>query len=623
MRLVGEGYKWDGRGNLQATLTLLAEDGTQLFEDSVSLSKQASRHRFAQTVSKRFPELKGKDIESQLLQLLWQAKDQRQEAEEEIAEKQAPSRLSQADKLVKLVEKNDMELFHTPTGTAYARIAIEGHAEIYRCRSQGFKQWLSRQLYLTEEKTPNSDALNSAIIAIEGKAIFDGKEYELHNRLAFQQGAIWYDLADKAWRAVKISPEGWEVVNHPPILFCRYQHQRPQVEPIRSDGSRRLLDFVNLRHDSQKVLFKVYTVSCFIPDIPHPIVHPYGDQGAAKTTMMRLLSSLVDPSAEEMLMFPRDSNELAQKLYHHWVCYFDNVSSLPDWVSDMLSRAVTGIGFSKRELYTDEGDIIFQIKRVIGLNGINIVATKSDLLDRCILLELERIPDDRRKEEKQLLTEFERAKPTILGGIFDVLSKAMQTYATVQSKALPRMADYGHWGAAIALALGYSANEFFDTYRANIRSQNIEVLTSNPIASTLLTFMESRDSYEGTPAEFLDELMQEAEQLKIKTNIKSWPGAPQVLTRRLNELKTNLREGGIEVDTGSGTRIEGKWKRIIRVWKIENTPSSKSSENTVDTVAPLQPDREPYMEKHNDINMNTVADKDIPLQKQPRRNGIG
>lgn len=176
---------------------------------------------------------------------------------------------------------------------------------------------------------------------------------------------------------------------------------------------------------------------------------------------------------------------------------------------------------------------------------------------------------------------------------------------------------------AIALALGYSANEFFDTYKANIQSQNVEVLTSNSIASTLLTFMESRDSYEGTPAEFLDELMQQAEQLKIKTNIKSWPGAPQVLTRRLNELKINLREGGIEVDTGSGTRIEGKWKRIIRVWKIENTPSPKSSENTVDTVAPLQPDTEPYLEKRNGIHRNAVADSEISLRNQPGRNGIG
>jgi len=589
MKLVASGYKWDGRqGNLQATVTLLAKDSTPLFEDSVSLSKQASRHRFAQTVLRKFSELKGKDIESQLLQLLWQAKDQQQEAEGEIAEKQASSRVSQADKLVKLVEENHVELFHTPTRVAYARMTIGGHFEIHRCRSQGFKQWLSRQLYLSEGKTPNSDALNSAIITIEGKAVFDGKTQELHNRVAFYEGAIFYDLTDEKWRAIRITPEGWQIIDNPPILFCRYQHQKPQVEPQHGGDPWRLLDFINLRDSSQQLLFMVYVDASFIPDIPHPIIHLHGEQGSAKTTQLRLVGSLVDPSLEELLMFARDVNELAQKLYHHWVCYFDNLTSLPDWISDVLSRAVTGIGFGKRELYTDEGDVIFQLKRVIGLNGINVVATKPDLLDRCILLELKRIPDNECREEKELLAEFEQAKPQILGGFFDILSKAMGIYPTLQVKALPRMADFAHWGGAIAQALGYSVDDFVNAYRANIQSQNVEVLSSNLIAAVLLAFMENRDSYEGTPAELLEELARKAEQMKIKTTIKSWPGAPQVLTRRLNELKSNLRQGGIEVDTPSGARIEGKWKRLVKVSRTETLPTPKGMQNTVDTVAPLQ-----------------------------------
>ncbi len=623
MKLVAEGYKWDGQRNLQATVTLLADDSTPLFEDSVSLSKQASRYRFAQMVLKRFSELKGKDIESQLLMLLWQAKDQQQEDEEEIARKQAPSRVSQADKLVKLVKENQLELFRTSTGVAYVRMAIEGHFEIHRCRSQGFKQWLSRQLYLSEGKTPNSDALNSAIINIEGKAVFDGKTHELHNRVAFHEGAVFYDLADDRWRAVRITSEGWQIIDNPPILFCRYQHQKAQVEPQHGGDPWRLLDFVNLEDSSQQLLFMVYVDTCFIPDIPHPIIHLHGEQGSAKTTQLRLVGSLVDPSAEELLMFPRDVNELAQKLYHHWVCYFDNLTSLPDWVSDVLSRAVTGIGFGKRELYTDEGDIIFQLKRVIGLNGINIVAIKPDLLDRCILLELKRIPDGERREEREFLAEFEQAKPQILGGFFDILSKAMGVYPTLQIKALPRMADFAHWGGAITQALGYSVDDFVAAYRGNIQSLNVEVLTSNPIASTLLTFMENRDSYEGTPAELLDELAREAEQMKIKTTIKSWPGAPQVLTRRLNELKSDLRQGGIEVDTTSGARIEGKWKRLVRVSKTETAPTPKGMQNTVDTVAPLRPDTKPYLGKRNGIDGSTVADGEIPLRNQSECNGIG
>jgi len=614
MRLVAEGYKWDGRRNLQATVTLLADDSTPLFEDSVSLSKHACRRRFAQTVLKGFPELKGKDIESQLLQLLWQAKDQQQEAEEEIAKEKAPSRVSQADKLVKQVEENDVELFHTSTGVAYARMGIEGHFEIHRCRSQGFKQWLSRQLYLSEGKTPNSDALNSAIITIEGKAVFDGKTQELHNRVAFHEGAIFYDLADEKWRAVRITPEEWQIIDNPPILFCRYQHQKVQVEPQHGGDPWQLLDFVNLRDSSQQLLFMVYVDTCFIPDIPHPIIHPHGEQGSAKTTQLRLVGSLVDPSLEELLMFPRDVNELAQKLCHHWVCYFDNLTSLPDWISDVLSRAVTGIGFGKRELYTDEGDVIFQLKRVIGLNGINVVATKPDLLDRCILLELERIPENECKEEKELLAAFEQAKSQILGGFFDILSKAMGIYPTVQMKALPRMADFAHWGGAIAQALGYSLDDFINAYRANIQSQNIEVLSSNPIAAALLAFMENRDSYEATPAELLDELAQESERMKIKTTTKSWPGAPQVFTRRLNELKSNLRQGGIEVDSTSGARIVGKWKKLVKVSKTETAPTPKGMQNTVDTVAPLHSDTKPYLEKRNGIEGNSVADGEIPLQ---------
>jgi hypothetical protein len=567
VKLTASGYKWDGRGDLHAIIVLLADDEeTPLYQDSINLSKSASRHRLAHALLKRFPQLKGKDIEGQLLYLLWQAKSQQQEAEEAPAERLI--RESQADKLVALVESHHLQLFHTPTRIAYARIPIVGHMESHRCRSQGFKQWLSHELYRTEGKIPNSDSLNSAIITIEAMAIFDGTEYELHNRVAFHDGAIWYDLADDAWRAVRITPNGWEIEDRPPILFARHQHQRAQVEPARGGDPWQIMDFINLKCEEDRLLFMVDVGTSFVPDIPHPIIHSYGDQGSAKTTKFKIIVSLVDPSMEELIMFPRDINELSQRLYHHWVCCFDNLSSLPEWVSDVLSRAVTGTGFGKRELFSDEGDVIFRIQRIIGLNGINVVATKPDLLDRCILLELEPIPPDQRKEERQLLAAFEQAKPQILGGFLDIVAAAMSRYPNLRLEALPRMADFARWGAAMAEALGYSADAFLRIYEANIGRQNVEVLTSNPVASAVLQFMEGRDKYEGTPSEFLDELTQVAEQLKIKTNVKSWPSAPQVLARRLNELRTNLRRAGIGVDTGGGMRVEGRWQRLIVVQKM-------------------------------------------------------
>ena len=225
MKLVASGYKWDGQqGNLQATVTLLAEDSTPLFEDSVSLSKQASRHRFAQTVLRRFPELKGKDIESQLLQLLWQAKGQQEKAES----KETQKRGSQADILVSLVD--DCFLFHYK-GRPYARLNQGGHREVWPSRSRNFKNWLSLRFWQGEEKTPGNDALSAALNVIEGKALLQGEQMELFNRVAMVGNTLWYDLSDPEWRAVRVEPGSWSIVDEPPVFFRRYAHQLPQVEP--------------------------------------------------------------------------------------------------------------------------------------------------------------------------------------------------------------------------------------------------------------------------------------------------------------------------------------------------------------------------------------------------------
>jgi hypothetical protein len=88
----------------------------------------------------------------------------------------------------------------------------------------------------------------------------------------------------------------------------------------------------------------------------------------------------MDPSIVKTFAFPKHISEFIQQLSHSYVSYYDNISMLKDWVSDLLCRAVTGSGFSKRVLYTDDNDFIYSIKRCVRSNGINIGATKADLL---------------------------------------------------------------------------------------------------------------------------------------------------------------------------------------------------------------------------------------------------
>jgi hypothetical protein len=57
---------------------------------------------------------------------------------------------------------------------------------------------------------------------------------------------------------------------------------------------------------------------------------------------------------------------------------------------------------TKRELYTDDEDIIYKYKHCLSLNGINTALTESDALDRVLTIELEEINDENRRKEADL-----------------------------------------------------------------------------------------------------------------------------------------------------------------------------------------------------------------------------
>ena len=96
--------------------------------------------------------------------------------------------------------------------------------------------------------------------------------------------------------------------------------------------------------------------------------------------------------------------------------------------------------------------------------------------------------------------------------------------------------------------MGYKDSEFIDAFDQNIQVQVEEAISANSIATAIVKFMENRDNWEGTATDLLAELETVAAELKINTNQKSWPKAPNTLSRRLNEVKTNLREIGITID---------------------------------------------------------------------------
>lgn len=499
--------------------------------------EMARDYRIRQTL-KENPEIK-KAVEEK-----FKNSNQYEDTEDEEKENQQKKRKNQADVIVEIALSEKIVLFHNDLKEPFALIPVGSHSEIYPMTSKSFKLWLSNKCYQITGKTVTSESLKGAINTLSGIAIFEGEQFILYNRIAALKGTIYYDLSNKDWKAVQITSKDWQLKN-PPIIFRRYSHQQEQCIPHIEGNIDKLLDYINLK-SGNSLLFKVYIISLFIPNISHPIITLFGERGAAKTTTIKLIKKLVDPSKLEAVTFPKDINELIQKLSHHWFLGYDNISTIPDWISDTLCRVVTGEGFSKRQLFTDDEDIIYNFKRCIALNGINVVATREDLLDRCLLFELERITTETRKEELVFWKEFEKDKPFILGGIFNILSKALAEYPNVKLNELQRMADFTRWGYAIAEAIDKGLGEqFLNEYTQNINRQNEEAINANPLAIAIISFMKSRDSWGGTASDLLREIKDVADNLQIDTKNKFFPSSSSHLSRYLNRLKTNLKDVGI------------------------------------------------------------------------------
>lgn len=478
--------------------------------------------------------------------------------------KEKPKSETQAETIIRLVEEKGTVLFHDTAKDPYAAIMMDGHREVWAIDSGDFNIWLNSLYYSAEKRPAKKDSLSQAKEVLKAKAVFENtKAIPLDTRVMQSDNAFWYNLSNDDWSAVKITNEGWTTVDNPPILFRRFRHQNSQVHPSAEGDIKRILKYINLQENH--TLFLCWLVCCFVPNIPHAMPIFFGEKGAAKTTACTLLKKLIDPSALETLTIQKNPRSLAVNLQQHWFLPFDNVSRIDEETSDTLCRAITGGGIQQRKLFTDSDDYIFTFQKCLALNGINNVANRPDLLDRAILIELCRIKESDRRELTELMVDFENDLPCILGGIFDTLSKAIRIYPTVKLDKLPRMADFARWGYAVGEALGGLGREFLGQYHANQGKRNIEILNADIVATLIVAFMKDKPEWSGLISELYHQLSEMAPQYGINNKGKEFPPAPNVLSRRLNGLKSNLQEAGISFRTISktnGTEIVLKNEKI-------------------------------------------------------------
>jgi hypothetical protein len=471
-----------------------------------------------------------------------------------------------------------VSLFHTATGVAYADIEIDGHRETWPVRSKQFRVWLRRRHYERTGEAMDPPTIRSFLDLLEARAQFDAPERALHVRVAQHEGRIYLDLADHRWQAVEIGADGWRIVMRPPVRFRRAAGMLALPMPETGGSVEELTSFLNLQSRENLVLVVSWLLGALQHPGPFPLLAIAGEQGSAKTVLSKVLRALIDPNLAPVRALPREERDLMIAANNGHVLAFDNLSSLPGWLSDALCRLASGGSFALRQLYTDADEVLFQAARPAILNGIEDVIARQDLADRAIFLTMAPLTDEQRRPEAELWRQFELARPRILGALLDAVSHGLGVRDRIQFARLPRMADFAKWAAACEAAL-WSPGTFRMVYDANRRRATEDAVDADPLAAAVRTIMAKQRSWVGTATDLMATAVA-SEQFNGRS--ADWPKNPRALAGRLRRSQVFLRTLGVEITF----QREGRdGNRIIRMTTSRvDFPSSVPSASSVSSV---------------------------------------
>jgi len=460
----------------------------------------------------------------------------------------------------------------------YAQIPVDGRQEVHELKSPSFRHRLAASCRQRYSVLLTRDAINNLVRAFEAEAATFGSSARVWVRVADGTGtapaqaaaqaepgdgagdvvlgdsvpnagtAIYLDLGDSSRRSVEIRADGCRIVDQAPVLFRRPRGHCPLPEPEWDGSIERLKKYANVT-DGDFPLLIAWMTAALRPAGPFPILILTGEQGSAKSTLARMARRLIDPNSSPLRGPPGKQDDFMIQAHNTWVLAYDNMRSIPARLSDAFCRTATGGGFSTRALYSNDDETLIDVERPAIITGIDEFARSSDLIDRCIILQLPPIPGTARRPEQALWSDFDADCPRLLGALLKAVAGGLKMLPDIELPALPRMADFAQWGEAVVRGLGGEPGSFLERYDENRRAACESALGDCPVADALRRMVERLDGpCQLTATELLRTLANDTP--PSITRMKEWPKTARSLSCALRRIAPQLRMVGITLSFG-------------------------------------------------------------------------
>jgi len=442
-----------------------------------------------------------------------------------------------------------------------AVIREKGNPETYHIKARNF-----RKVIIKEGQSVSITHTSREIEAIQ-EALCDAAEasdngFHVCLRVAAIDGGVEIDAGTKDQTRFRITAGKVEVISEgSDVLFYRPSAMLPFVKPAETSDLDLLFKYLNFTED-HGWLFIIWI--CFTLSTPrsnhtsYPILVLIAEQGASKSTTCKLIiRSLLDPGLMGIQGFPTNRQDMVIAANHTHILIYDNLRYLSKKWSDTLCIASTGGMDPTRKLYTDQELVNHPFQVPLVLNGIHDFIEEPDLASRCVRLELNSIPEDMRRDEKEFTEEFNADLPEIFKGILELTGKILEKLPTAKVTHPERMLGYVRYLASAEEVLGMAPSKLQSVYSSILNDAQHDSVLEDPLASTIYDMIIgcNRSEWTGTPTELLSVITDSIGIYDPKR--KLLPNNPISLSKRLNALKAPLRSQQVEV-----TFTRGKERRI-------------------------------------------------------------
>jgi RepB DNA-primase from phage plasmid len=444
------------------------------------------------------------------------------------------------------------ELWHDQSGHAFMTATTNGHREHYRLPSRAMRDYLQALYWRKEKRALNGQAQGEAVGLMESLARREGQEHLTAVRVAHHGGQTYLDLGSDNWEVVEIGRGYWTITkpSECPVRFTRPRGFLALPRPVEGGDLNELREFVST--DERGFMMCVsWLLGAASGLSPYPVLALSGEQGSGKSTGGSNIKNLLDPSEADRRRAPKQEHDLFIAAQASHILSFDNLSSIPAWLSDALCTVSTGGAFAARELYSGTEETVLKAVRPVIVNGIPDLLARPDLAERALTVMFHRV--QHRQPEQILSARYKWARPRMLGALLTALAEGLKHLPTTQLENSPRLADFARLIVAAEARLPWPAGAFLSAYSQMQSEAASTVLDGEPMAEALRAFIDNAQDWRGTVKNLLTTLNEQEGYPDEHRPPQGWPRTPRAFGATLRRLAPALRKTGYEIAAGRRT----------------------------------------------------------------------